>query len=94
MITLMQFAHRLLPACGYKRRKILARRLCARRVKLFAHKMSVENNPDMDSDSLSMVDVLAEQSRMQEDASAVLGDSDERNCTYPKVRSYLCQCVH
>lgn len=47
--------------------------------------MSAENNADTESDSLSMVDVLAEQSRMQEDASAVLGDSDEQNCTYPKA---------
>ncbi|KAK7104795.1 putative E3 ubiquitin-protein ligase UBR7 [Littorina saxatilis] len=46
--------------------------------------MSTEENQAVDDgDSLSMVDVLAEQSRMQEDASAVLGDSDEQNCTYP-----------
>lgn len=38
-----------------------------------------------ESDSLSMVDVLAEEARLQEDASAVLGDSDENNCTYSKV---------
>ncbi|KAK7487176.1 hypothetical protein BaRGS_00021671, partial [Batillaria attramentaria] len=46
---------------------------------------SAENSASADgSDCLSMVDVLAEQARLQEDASAVLGDSDEVNCTYAK----------
>lgn len=46
---------------------------------------SAEHNADGDGDGcLSMVDVLAEQARLQEDASAVLGDSDESDCTYAK----------
>ncbi|XP_005100847.1 putative E3 ubiquitin-protein ligase UBR7 [Aplysia californica] len=36
-----------------------------------------------DEDELSMVDVLNEQARLQADANAVLGGSDEHNCTYP-----------
>lgn len=48
--------------------------------------MSAENpNIVDDDDSLSLVDVLNEQARLQADASAVLGDSDESNCTYAKV---------
>ncbi|PVD32361.1 hypothetical protein C0Q70_07794 [Pomacea canaliculata] len=47
--------------------------------------MSAENpNIVDDDDSLSLVDVLNEQARLQADASAVLGDSDESNCTYAK----------
>ena len=38
-----------------------------------------------DGEVITMADVLDEQSRMQEDATAVLGDSDELNCTYLQV---------
>lgn len=45
--------------------------------------MSAEFDQGGSADEIvSMVDVLDEESRMQEDASAVLGDSDEQNCTY------------
>jgi len=37
-----------------------------------------------EDDELSMVDVLNEQARLEEHADAVLGDSDAKNCTYPK----------
>lgn len=40
-----------------------------------------------EDDELSMVDVLNEQARLQADADAVLGGSDENNCTYPQVAS-------
>ncbi|KAL8594392.1 hypothetical protein ACOMHN_032979 [Nucella lapillus] len=47
--------------------------------------MSAENKPSVDDeDSVSMLEVLAQESRMQEDASAVLGGSDDQECTYPK----------
>ena len=35
---------------------------------------------------LSMVDVLEEGNELEEEAAAVLGDSDDRCCTYPLVR--------
>ncbi|CAL1527803.1 unnamed protein product [Lymnaea stagnalis] len=38
---------------------------------------------DGEDDALSMVDVLNEQARLQADADAVLGGSDENNCTFP-----------
>ncbi|KAL5008060.1 hypothetical protein ScPMuIL_013641 [Solemya velum] len=36
---------------------------------------------------ISMVDVLEEEKQLEDDANAVLGDSDDKNCTYP--RGYL-----
>nr|XP_022333473.1 putative E3 ubiquitin-protein ligase UBR7 [Crassostrea virginica] len=41
----------------------------------------VENSSE---DVLSMVDVLKEENDLEEEANAVLGDSDDQNCTYPK----------
>lgn len=35
--------------------------------------------------TLSMVDVLEENEELEEEAKAVLGDSDDRCCTYPTV---------
>lgn len=43
----------------------------------------VENSSE---DVLSMVDVLKEENDLEEEANAVLGDSDDQNCTYPKVK--------
>lgn len=34
---------------------------------------------------VTMMDVLQEQHDIEEDANAVLGASDDKNCTYPKV---------
>ena len=35
--------------------------------------------------AISMVDVLAEEKQLEEDANAVLGDSDMSSCTYTQV---------
>ncbi|XP_075224262.1 putative E3 ubiquitin-protein ligase UBR7 [Lycorma delicatula] len=40
-----------------------------------------DNNED-DSNVITMVDVLAEEEKLEEDAFAVLGASDDKNCTY------------
>lgn len=34
---------------------------------------------------VTMMDVLQEQENFEEDANAVLGGSDDKNCTYSKV---------
>ena len=36
-------------------------------------------------DTVSMVDVLEEDKALEEEANAVLGASDDQNCTYPQV---------
>lgn len=42
---------------------------------------------DYDGDKVvTMMDVLQEQQEFEDDANAVLGASDDKNCTYPKVR--------
>lgn len=41
--------------------------------------------PDEDEDTITMLDVIERESKLEEEASAVLGNSDEKNCTYPKV---------
>ena len=38
-----------------------------------------------DDSAISMLDVLEEQQELEENANAVLGDSDDRNCTYIMV---------
>ena len=43
-------------------------------------------NEDEDS-GLSMLDVLEGENQLEEDAVAVLGDSDDKNCTYLMVTS-------
>lgn len=43
----------------------------------------VENSGE---DVLSMIDVLKEENELEEEANAVLGDSDDQNCTYPMVK--------
>lgn len=40
---------------------------------------------DDDEDTITMLDVLEDENKLQEEASAVLGNSDEKNCTYSKV---------
>ena len=42
--------------------------------------------------AVSMVDVLQEEQQLEEDANAVLGDSDDKECTYNKVRRMLRIC--
>lgn len=40
-----------------------------------------------DDSSVTMLDVLQVESQLEEDAYAVLGASDDQNCTYSKVAS-------
>lgn len=42
--------------------------------------------PDEDEETITMLDVIEREDKLEEEASAVLGNSDEKNCTYPKVR--------
>ncbi|KAJ1519581.1 hypothetical protein ONE63_004856 [Megalurothrips usitatus] len=39
---------------------------------------------DDESNAITMVDVLKEETELEEDANAVLGGSDPQNCTYPR----------
>lgn len=39
--------------------------------------------PDEDEDTITMLDVIERENKLEEEASAVLGNSDEKNCTYP-----------
>lgn len=41
--------------------------------------------PDEDEETITMLDVIEREDKLEEEASAVLGNSDEKNCTYPKV---------
>lgn len=57
-----------------------------------AEKSSSEDVPgprpegeDDEMNAITMVDVLKEESELEEDANAVLGGSDPQNCTYPQV---------
>ena len=45
----------------------------------------LDDTVDDNNDGITMVDVLEEQAELEEDANAVLGDSDAKNCTYPQV---------
>lgn len=54
--------------------------------------MDAENNGDVE---LTMQDVLEEEQELEEDAKAVLGDCDDKNCTYsegylPRQALYSC----
>lgn len=42
------------------------------------------NNIEEDN-SVTMLDVLQEERELEDDANAVLGASDDKNCTYGKV---------
>lgn len=42
-----------------------------------------------EENSVTMLDVLREESQLEEDACAVLGASDDKNCTYNKVSSSI-----
>lgn len=41
--------------------------------------------PDEDEETITMLDVIEREDELEEEASAVLGNSDEKNCTYSKV---------
>lgn len=52
--------------------------------------------PDEDEETVTMVDVLEREDKLEDEASAVLGNSDEKNCTYPKgyiTRQALYSCA-
>ena len=49
---------------------------------------------DAENDEVSMVDVLDEDNELEAEANAVLGDSDDQNCTYDKVwRIIVYECL-
>lgn len=41
--------------------------------------------PDEDEDTITMQDIIDREEKLEEEVSAVLGNSDVKNCTYPKV---------
>ena len=43
------------------------------------------NEEGLEEEEFSMVDVLQEDNELEEEANAVLGGSDDQNCTYPSV---------
>ena len=54
---------------------------------------SARNDQEKDDEGdpvLSMVDYLKEEEALEDDAEAVLGDSDENQCTHSLVNSYGC----
>lgn len=54
-----------------------------------------ESTDDYESNGITMVDVLHEEQKLEEDANAVLGDSDQNNCSYSKIikRQALYACM-
>lgn len=42
-----------------------------------------------DDNSVTMLDVLQVENQLEEDAYAVLGASDDQNCTYNKVGTFF-----
>lgn len=47
--------------------------------------MSKVNEENDDDNIVTMIDVLEEEKQLEEDAFAVLGASDDKNCTYSQV---------
>jgi hypothetical protein len=50
--------------------------------------MSKEESVEEDTNVVTMVDVLKEEQELEDDAKAVLGASDDQNCTYSRVSIY------
>ena len=46
----------------------------------------------LDESSVTMLDVLNEQNELEAESDAVLGGSDEKNCTYAQVRRNRFRC--
>ena len=44
-----------------------------------------ENVEEEEANVITMVDVLKEEEELEDDANAVLGASDDKNCTYSQV---------
>jgi E3 ubiquitin-protein ligase UBR7 len=49
---------------------------------------SKEECVEEDTNVVTMVDVLKEEQELEDDAKAVLGASDDQNCTYSRVNLY------
>lgn len=49
---------------------------------------SKEESVEEDTNVVTMVDVLKEEQELEDDAKAVLGASDDQNCTYSQVNAY------
>ena len=47
----------------------------------------------LEDEVVSMVDVLDEDNELEEEARAVLGDSDDKNCTYLSVSSVCVEMI-
>lgn len=52
-------------------------------------KMAKMSNPEEEDSGITLVDVLEEEDQLEEDANAVLGGSDDQNCTYSLVLAIL-----
>lgn len=52
---------------------------------------SKEESVEEDTNVVTMVDVLKEEQELEDDAKAVLGASDDKNCTYSQVNA--CQNI-
>lgn len=46
-------------------------------------------NNDEDEDTITLNDYIEEEAKLADDALAVLGPSDDKNCTYNLVRCYI-----
>lgn len=56
---------------------------------------SSEPNAELGKDeSVSLQEILEEEESLQADAAAVLGASDEKNCSYPHVRISTPNSIH
>jgi E3 ubiquitin-protein ligase UBR7 len=49
---------------------------------------SKEESVEEDTNVVTMVDVLKEEQELEDDAKAVLGASDDKNCTYSQVNKH------
>ena len=54
------------------------------------HQDNKSSNVDEVEDEVTMVDVLEVQTELEEDANAVLGPSDDKNCSYKEVFAHSC----
>lgn len=54
------------------------------------YKMEQKAEQDQDTSYVTMPDILQEQEELEETSRAVLGGSDEKNCTYTKVGGVEC----
>ena len=46
---------------------------------------NIQLNDEEEDGGITLVDVLEEEAQLEEDANAVLGGSDDKNCTYSSV---------